>query len=448
MKLLSVYRAILDYASMAADSQGYVKNAHGDSRESILIEGKQLVLPLPEQLRNFDSKQKIIFHPMAENIFKGESEIIQLLKKRICIKLNISTAAIIQALINIVASPDLHGRMNPQQAELFSVNMDADVKTLTNFVKIMTVGIKTKPESAFVSMYLNRGGVYRGSKHSKVSVMTFPLYEQLTKEAKVPNGISLEHLRIKDKDCITKLFQFIFPGLEMPEQYNYGADTTIAPFLDALMMGSARVASKINDIVELYKDYIDDAESVMFTSEWLDDIVNMDNLKNDIRRIPIQQTMDGSVVVEPVEEIKPVTTVQMPVQNTPVSQPVVQKSNTSKGKVSFDEAVQNNQMAAPVYNAMQNNQFAQNQIQQNYPPVAYNQLGQPVNQFGQVVMPQVAYQPQPMMQQIPLDPYGRPLQPPAYSMNNPQQFNQPQGWPQPAVTGRPMHMMQSNQYYR
>jgi hypothetical protein len=448
MKLLSVYRDVLDYASMSADSQGYVKNAHGGSNESILIEGKQLVLPYPEQLRNFDSKQKMIFHPMAENIFKGESEIIQLLKKRICIKLNISTAAVIQALINIVASPDLHARMNPQQAELFSVNMDADIKTLANFVKVMTVGIKTKPESAFVSMYLNRGGVYKGTKHSKVSVVTFPLYEQLTKEAKIPNGISLEHLRIKDKDCITKLFQFIFPGLETPEQYNYGADTTIAPYLDALMLGSARVASKINDVVELYKDYIDDAESVMFTSEWLDDISNMDNLKSDIRRIPVQQNMDGSTVVEVTEEVKPLTTVQMPVQQATVMQAPPQRNAVSKGKVSFEDAVQTNPMVAPVHQAMQYNQLAQNQMMQNYPAVAYNQMGQPVNQFGQVVMPQVPYQQPPMVQQIPqmqLDQYGRPIQA-QYPMQ--QQHNQPQGWPQPPVTGRPMHMMQGNQYFR
>jgi hypothetical protein len=435
MKLLDVYEAILEYATMKVDKSGFIKNAYGSGNESILIEGKQLVMPYDQQLRNFNPSEKMIFHPMAENIFKGESVVISLLKQKIMTKINISTCYLLQTLINILASPDLHNQMNPQQAELFNMGMDADMKTLTNFVKIMTHAVKNKPDKGFVSLYLNRGASYQGKRCTRVSVVSFPFYEQLTKEKETPNGLPVDHLRIKDKECLQKMFEFVFPDLDKQESYNYGSNNSTIPYLDVLMFGSAKITARINDLVEIYKDYIDENEQCMFASDWLDAMRDIDSLKAEILRIPVQYGSDGSLTPKAPAEPEPVQAAvqMMPQMSTmPVQQPKPQAPANKNGKVSFEQATQSN------------GQFVPQQM-----PMAYDPYGRPVQPMPMQQMPM-----QPMG--VVYDSYGRPMQMPMQGHPQqmpvqqqmhgyPPQFQQPiqqqqiasqqNGWPQPAMAG-------------
>ena len=416
MKLLSLYEAILDYGTMKVDKNGFVKNAYGTGNESILIEGKQLVLPYSDQLRNFNPNEKMIFHPMAENIFKGESQVVALMKQKIMTKVNISSCYLLQTLINILASPDLHSQMNPQQAELFNMGMDADTKTLTNFVKIMTHAVKNKPDKGFVSMYLNRGASFQGKRCTRVSVVSFPFYEQLVKEKEVPNGFPIDHLRIKDKETLVKLFEFVFPELEKQEAYNYGTNNSTIPYLDALMFGSSKITSRLNDLVEIYKDYIEDYEQCLFSSDWVDAMRDIDSLKSEILRIPVQHGSDGTLApvsgseVEQSNQAQPMPVLQM--NQIPIQQPQQQiqkpQSTAPKGKVSFEDILRANGVN-PV-----NNGYPQQQMQ-----------------------PQMYQQPMPMHPQMPMQPYPYPQQ-----QMQPAQGN---GWPSAPVTGQTM--MHGYPYY-
>jgi hypothetical protein len=449
MKLLSVYQAILEYATMSADIKGFVHNKYGaDSKEPVLIEGKQLVLPYSEQLRNFDPDAKMIFHPMAENIFKGESEVIKHLKERIMTKANISFAMIFQSLLNILASPDLHSQMNPQQAELFNMGMDADVKALANFTRIMTQSLKTKPDRGFISSYLNRGASYEGKRCTRVNVVSFPLYEQLTKEKPSPNGITIDHLRVKDRECFIKLYEFIFPDLEKIEVYNYGTNNTTAPYLDALLLGSTKITSRLNDLVELYGDYIGDTEKVLFSTDWYDDVKSMESLKSDILRIPVQYGSDGTLapqtVVEQSQDNKtPVVNVSQ-MSTMPVAQSQRQAvAPVVKGKISFQDAVQSNGVAQQMQYPPQHMMPVGYPHQQPMAPVGYPQHQQPMMQpHPQQMQPQMYQQPmqQPMMQpmmQPQMYPQQMPMQPQMYQQPMQQPMMQPQtsmgSWPAPAA---------------
>lgn len=443
MKLLSVYSEILEYGSMKADKDGFIKNGFGNGNEPIIIDGKQLVLPYPGQLKNFNPEEKIIFHPMAENIFKGESEVIKLLKRKIYVKANITVCYLMQTLINILASTDLHSQMNPEQAQLFNMGIDADLKTLSNFVKVMTNGLKNKDEKGFVSVYLNRGGTFEGQRRTRVSVVTFPFYEQLTKEKEVPNGIPIDHLRNKDRECFKKLFEFIFPDISKPEAYNYGSNNNTIPYLDALMMGSATVTARLNDLINVYSNYIDSYDDCLFSSDWIESMSDISSLKSEILRIPVQYDNEGTMTPQAVTE--PVATQpQMPVMNTqqmPQMAPAQPAPVKAGGKVSFTDAIASNGIAN------------QAPMQQMYPP----QQMMPQQMYPHQMPMHQGYPPQQMMPQQPMYPNQVPMQqmyPQQSMMQQPMYHNQvpmqqmyPQqpmqarpmsGWPEPAVTGPSM----------
>lgn len=295
MKLLDVYRAVLRYCGLDADDQGYISLVVDDKREPAMIEGLRMVLPTDHHQRSFNPQEKIIFHPLTENILREASEVIQKLKHIVNVRLNVAIGIVGQSLLNLVASPAMHKKLSPEQAELLLVIKDADEKSVTNFISLMVNGIRSNPERLFTNIYLKRGGTYREKRYSRVGIVTFPFYVNLLDD-------KIEKIRVKDKETYHQLFNYIFPNLEDPEEYNFGSDSNVAPYLEALLRTSANIASRLNDIIQLYKDYIDDAERLMFDAEWMEYFQDLNALIPEIRKVPTQHGSEGTVITkeEPV----------------------------------------------------------------------------------------------------------------------------------------------------
>jgi hypothetical protein len=334
-KLQDIYRSILRFAGMEADAQGYISTAIEDKREPAFINGLRMVLPTDHHLRSFDPKEKIIFHPFTENILRGESEVIEKLKKVLNIRLNYTIGVVGSSLLSLVASPEQHHKLSPEQAELLTSITDADDKSVSNFISLMVSAMKSSPERVFTNVYLKRGGTFDGKRFSRVGIVTFPMYEQLQQD-------KIEKIRVKDKETYRQLFDFIFPGLENIESYNFGSDSHIAPYLEALMRTSANIASRLNDILLTYKDYIDNAEAIMFDPEWMEEFQDLAALAPEIRKVPVQFGNDGVIpaaekqaekqvqYVAPAQPVQPQYQPQQPQMVSMVPQaPEVRK--TSRG---------------------------------------------------------------------------------------------------------------------
>ena len=85
-KLLHLYENILDYCSMKPDSKGKVNISFvfEDGKDGevtpAMLEGRQLVMPTPEQFKTYDPDKVIIFHPLQEYVNRGESEVVKSLR--------------------------------------------------------------------------------------------------------------------------------------------------------------------------------------------------------------------------------------------------------------------------------------------------------------------------------------------------------------------------------
>lgn len=316
MKLNNLYRSILRYAGLDADDEGFISTVLDDRREPALLDGARLVLPLPQHLRAVNPKEKIIFHPLSENILRGESEVLVKLREVINIRLNFTFGIIGQSLLQLVASPEEHHKLDPDQSELLIAVKNVDETTIKNFIAVMIEGVRQNANRLFMNIFLKRGGTIDTKRYSRVGVVTFGLYEELMKDGNEVYGVKL---RVKDKETFKQLYNFIFPNVSVPMFYSRGSDSDVAPFLDALMKSSMAVACRFNDILEQFEDFIDEGDSMVFDSEWVSDFENLSTLIPEIRRVPVQAGNEGSA---PASEASTVVRPTLPLPSQQPQQPV------------------------------------------------------------------------------------------------------------------------------
>lgn len=415
MNLLDFYRSILGFASISVDEDGYTHHLLENTSVPVAIKGKQLVLPTPENLKN--PHDRIMFHPLSENIVHGESEVIKKYKKAVNVKLNYAFGIIGQWLLQLVGSPAEHEKLTPEQQEVLLKVKDVDNTTIKNFSMLMAVTAKQGGEQTFVHVYLRRGGNYKGRKYSRVGVVAFPFYEELRNDQREIFGVKL---RVKDVKAYRELCEFIFPNLDDPEALNYGSSSNIAPYLDSLLRTALNVASRYADIVSVYSDMMEAKEAVTFNTDWVDTFENLEELKRESRLIPMQAGNEGESLVreappptpEPVQAPPPQTWQQQPVKRDPTDWNAI--------KQSIPLGAQTVAMAPPPQMV---------QVPPGFAPAApaYPQPGMPFQQgypFGQY----------PQQQQFPQQQFPQQL-PPGYQQ--PFQQGYPQGYPYPQQGGQP-----------
>lgn len=322
MNIIDLYRSILNCGGLNTDDEGYVSVKFDTKQSPVLVNGKRLVLPTHKQLTSENWNDKIIFHPLSENILRGESEVITKMRSVFNIRLNYTFGVIAQNLLSIVSSVSDHKKLNPEQSEVLSAILEADETTLLSYTKIMLNLISESPEKAFINIFLKRGGSIGGKKHSRVGIVTFPLYEELKKTQETYCGVKL---RAKDRQALIQLYQYILPMIDTEEAYNFGSDSSIAPFLDALMGTVLGIASKMNDVLELFGDFIDDGKELVFESDWVEAFENLAVMVPQIRQIPVQTGNEGkSKAGDEPQAVVPVSLqqVQQLAYHTPVVPPI------------------------------------------------------------------------------------------------------------------------------
>ena len=326
MKLTELYKAILAFAGMYSDEYDFIYAQLDEEKEYATVNGKRLALPTEQQLRN-PNNEKIIFHPLHEDIMTGISDVLSKYRDVLNIRLNYSIGMVAQYLLVLAASPELHRELTPTQIKLLTLIKDADDITVKNFTSIMVAGIKQKPDRVFTNVVVMRNGTVKDARFKRTGNVSFPILRELENEA--PYGVKL---RKKDKPVLKGVFELIFRTINESESYSRGSMDQIAPFVHALMLSGAAVASDINDTIEVFKDFIDGSEKLMFDMSWFSTFSNLEGFVKEIRSVPPQPGNEGkSPLGTQLSNQAPATPVQAPVVTpvvpttvtaTPVQQPV------------------------------------------------------------------------------------------------------------------------------
>lgn len=297
--LQTLYKSILATCWLAPDKDGKIllDLAFDKSEKTpFLVEGRQLVMPTDAQLKAYHPDKVVVFHPLQEFINRGESEVVKALRHQLNARINYSILAISTALFQLVSSSAEHRNLSPEQRELLLKVNDTDMAASGRYAEFVTRGFSKKPQSYFTSIYLKKAGTFHGEKHARVGVVSFPFYEEF--------NLSDKELKLKKTDAenYKNMLEFMFPGsIDDAEAYNAYSDNTDAPWLDCLLKTSYNLAARLNELLDLYGDYIDNAKEYQFNLDWIDAIDNIDAYRTEIRRIPIQKGNEGTADVKPPE---------------------------------------------------------------------------------------------------------------------------------------------------
>lgn len=330
MDLIELYKKVLPFFGMSADSDGYISNRLSDIVKPTFVDGKRLCLPMPERLRAYNAETEVIFHPLIESITGGKSPVIEKLVEIINCRLNFSIGMIAGGLLNIIASEKMHGQLTPDQSQLLLAVKEADATIIKSFNSEFLKRTTKQPTAVFTNIFLNRGISVRGKKYSRVGIVTFPFYREF-------EGDKPEFARVKDVPTYKNLFKFLFPEIDDREAYNYGTNDRTGPYLVALLQTALGVASCINDTLELYREPLsqilggpDKVSELIIEADWVEAFKDPDLLHDLSRKVPMQRGNEGPQSVEERQQVQQ-PQVQQPAPYQPqtytpqVQQPVYQQ---------------------------------------------------------------------------------------------------------------------------
>lgn len=342
MKLNDLYRLVLKAAGLVATDDGYVSVKYNDNVKPFSVNEKRVVLPIKEQLQNPDWTTRVVFHPLQENLLRGETDEVATFRGAMNTRFNYTIGLVCYNLLVIAASTKMHSSLSPDQSEFLSHVKNADEKTLEVFQKLLKAMNVSQSKQSMVSIYLKRGGTIDGKRYNRVGIVSFPFYEELVNAQKNKlDEVYGVKLRVKDRDTFVSLMEFIFPGIDKQDSYNRGNDSEIAPFFEVLMKVAVSIASPINDLLNLFADVIEDANELLIEDGWVEVFDNLSVMKGEIRSVPMQTTSEG---VKPVyrEEEQPQPATKAPVREAApayAERSSVQPNNgapkTSTGKLDF-----------------------------------------------------------------------------------------------------------------
>lgn len=302
-KLEQLYTDILDYTGLGVTEEGVVYDTLTDDNATLLIEGRKVVLPTQQHLRSQEQDKIQIFHPLLEHINRGESAIVHKLRHRLNVTLNFATLNLVKGLLTLLNSPALHKKLNPEQRQLLTTVTHTDVTLTAKFAGFGSKLFADGVTKAFLSLFLKKAGTYRGQKHARIGVVTFT-FKEAVEESK---------FKPQEKEALQALFDFVFPGNgDDPEAYNAFSDSRDAPWLEALLKSSYCVASRINELITLYREFLDEEENHLFNTSWIDAIDNIEPYMAEIRLIPTQKGNEGSVEMPPTRIVPAATVASAP----------------------------------------------------------------------------------------------------------------------------------------
>lgn len=258
--LSTLYEEILDSAGYHTDSEGLVCYTSAEEKTlPAIVDKKKLFVPTTTALRKFTlpelNGQYIGFHPISESLLRNQSPIIKWLRIVLTMRLQAVMGELLINLAQIAADTNRHKNLSPRATEFLSHVPDIDVKTVENLESIIykVDGEKNK----LINIYLKNGGQFNGQTVHRSAIVSFPFIKEFENDEPVIFGVKL---RKKDRVAIEKLFNWVIPKADDINVYSYGSTSSTAPYFHALINAYVRVATRLNDVIKIFKKHVDSDE--------------------------------------------------------------------------------------------------------------------------------------------------------------------------------------------
>lgn len=383
MEIIDFYSSLLRAVGCTVLQNSEVHRNYFGELSPIRVSGKQLVLPTAEILKAGDWTGKIAFHPVCESATRSESAVFKELRNMMTERASQIIGDLMTQLMSIAINKEMHPKLSADQAQ-FLTQIPHDVKedTLNKLVSVINA-TSPKSEHRLITMFPKRAGKLDGVEYRRLAVVEFPLLAAKASEELRIFGVAMTTKR--DKNAVIKLMEYLFPDADSKE-YCAGSQDLSAPGFLALCAAYGKVMNRLNHVIQLFRDYLEDAEELITEMGWYDGLSLIDRYRAAIPPLsgndgdPIPDNMASGNVAQAAVNV-PVATA--PVALTPAQTPVAQTPTLQRAekKLSFADLI------APIDtpNGSTKSQPEQGLVYKEEPPVV-------LNQFGRIPQPMVAQQ--------------------------------------------------------
>lgn len=297
-----LYTEMIRATGYDVDSKGIVTMTVKEKTSDITVDtnGTERILMLPtyDNLRDPRPETHVFFHPLAENIERGKSEVFDFYHRRLINKINSLVAIIGVGLLNLQNNPNLHIGLNKEQMDIMKVISESSEKSPLNWAQLSLYPVTKMPDRMDkwgVNIFIKKKGKFEGKEYKRVGVVGFPAFEFIEGGGQYFKDDSKDASRIgriQDYKTFVQVMKAIFPEIKSIEAYNAGVDTSIAPNLIAFLRAVRQLGRRMNYVVDTMTDVfakigVDD-KLARLSIDWIDnfDDDNHSKLSNFLRMIP------------------------------------------------------------------------------------------------------------------------------------------------------------------
>jgi hypothetical protein len=266
-----------------------------DNIHPFMIGKKRVVLPTAEHLRE-SNDGTLVYHPLSENITRGQSDMIKALRDTIMFKLTYNSVALLTELGRVAATDSEHKRLDASSSEYLKAMREMDEKTY-DFLKKVVMKIGAEPEHRLVSISLRKAEEGEGVR--RVVKFTFPVLETMLENDKDLLGV--KYPSKKARANLIALFEVVLGNAEERLAFNFGSKNLTAPYFHALMTGFYNMASRLNMVVKKHKKLLgtDLADELITDLSWHEALDELSELR---KKVPPQEGNEGEIIVSTAKE--------------------------------------------------------------------------------------------------------------------------------------------------
>lgn len=319
--LLKFYTDVLASVKVKDVEDGLLSLTYGSGDEVVnepcMNNGLRLCLPTEARLKSGNWDGLMAFHPLSEDLLRGESDVLKFLMLTTRFNLQMVIAELMSELMSIAVNTEIHETLSQRQAKFLMSMGDVNHKTEAALQKVLK-----HHHHQLISIHLKRDYKLDGVSYRRAAVVSFPILDELKSEGTKIYDVNVGSA--KNKRNILALFEFIFEGA-LPKEgglWAFPTNSSTAPYFVALMKAFSTVGGHLNSLVHLYRKFLDDPQTLKADYSWAE---SLDHLEQWSSAIPVLPGNEGAM--------------KKGETSTPAQASQAKASTSSDKKVSWRDAV-------------------------------------------------------------------------------------------------------------
>lgn len=292
-------------------------------KKPMTIDGKLLILPTENNLRQGVGQNRIMFHPACESFIRKESPVQKVLRTAMSLRIKSVTTVLLQFLMDIASDVSKQQTLSPSQSQYLTELAKVGTPTADTYKQLDQVLRKLSDNNKIIRNWVKVDQVLDGQKYLRVGMIDFPILAERDNGTNTIFGVKMSPKA--NKEIILKLVEYIFPNATVPGTYCYGTNDMSAPNLLAILKSYEYVATATNHIVELFREHLavypeleSGVDSLVIPLGWTEYLEQINKIR---ALVPKQEGNEGEPIEVPgvvgATMDSTVPTVQPPTQYAP-----------------------------------------------------------------------------------------------------------------------------------